>query len=253
MTIIITDKILKQLSYFYEDDGTHFSIHNQFGYNPQVSSSVFEDIWSQGGNLSYLSSEETMNIASTSVEDDAVKDPVGTGATQIIIDGLDGSYNRIKETISLDGTTNVLTTNSFLRVNKMYITGSVGTAGTNVGAITATASSAGTVQANIPATLGQTQKSQFTIPAGFKAIILHWWVNCGKTEDFDSLLMIRDNTTSSGWRVIERLLVTEGKAEDDLFLPIDSKTDIKIQGKSITTNNKPLNCHFEFILLKKNT
>ena len=60
----------------------------------------------------------------------------------------------------MNGTTNVTTTNSFLRINLMTTTN-----GLNVGNITAKISS--TTYAKIGAGIGQTQMSLYTVPAGY--------------------------------------------------------------------------------------
>jgi len=76
------------------------------------------------------------------------------------IEGCGANFVELTETIALNGTTNVTTTQSFLRINAMYVTN-----GTNVGTITAKISS--TTYAQINAGVGQTQMSIYTVPAGY--------------------------------------------------------------------------------------
>jgi hypothetical protein len=77
-----------------------------------------------------------------------------------VIDGLGAGFVPLTETIALNGTSNVTTTNSFLRINGMSMLNS-----TNTGNITASISS--TVYAKINAGIGQTQMSIYTVPAGY--------------------------------------------------------------------------------------
>lgn len=132
-----------------------------------------EDIWDAGGQLSFLSSAETMSIVSTSTNDDVA----GTGAQYLLINGLDNDYNLIQETVVMDGTTPVVTSNSYLRVHRLRVVTS-GSGQTNAGTITATASTASTTQAQILAGNSITRMSHFTIPAGYTGFTTHVVMSC---------------------------------------------------------------------------
>lgn len=122
----------------------------------------FVDI-AAGGDLTYLTTAEIMKIASTSTDDDG--DPIGTGLRTLIIIGVDNDGAAIQEVITMNGTTDVLTTKSYLRVN--FLVGlKTGSVGWNVGDITATASAAATVQTQMGATEGISQSSHYTVPLG---------------------------------------------------------------------------------------
>ena len=87
---------------------------------------------------------------------------------QEFIVGLDDDGESISELVTMDGTSNVLTTNAYRRVSSMFAAAGV----TNIGAVTATASSAGDVQANMMAGSGTATGGFFTVPAG-KAATIH--------------------------------------------------------------------------------
>ena len=129
---------------------------NIFGYSTAVGSTALGPLWEgltvSGGAYAYPSSASTLTIVSDSASD--------TSALSIQIQGLDSGYNAITEIIALNGTSNVTTTNSFLRINLMSTTN-----GLNVGNITAKISS--TTYAKIAAGIGQTQMSLYTVPAGY--------------------------------------------------------------------------------------
>lgn len=133
------------------------------------------DIWAAGGELVYLTSAEQMNIASLSVNDTLL----GTGARTVKIVGLDGSYQQISEVVEMNGTTNVLTTLSYLRVIIMEVVSS-GTLEDNEGIIDATSLTSSTVQCAIPATAGLSKNSHFTVPVGKELIILSAEINATK-------------------------------------------------------------------------
>jgi hypothetical protein len=92
-----------------------------------------------------------MTLASSSASDTAVS---------IFIEGLGVGFVQQTETVALNGTTNVNTTKSFLRINRMSTV--VGNAVGNVTAI-----NGGVTYAKINAGVGDTQMSIFTVPAGY--------------------------------------------------------------------------------------
>lgn len=162
-----------------------YSTNNKFGYNNAVGTSQ-EEIWNSGGVESYLSSAERMNIASTDA-DDASGD---TGANTLTIYGLDNDWIEVNETITMNGTTNVLTTNSYIRVLRMIVN-TAGSSGHNEGVITATAQTSMTVHGQINATDNQTLKINFGIPADKYGLITGAEIGCAKNEDIEMRFKVR--------------------------------------------------------------
>lgn len=154
-------------------DGTE--TWNKWGYNGDVDIGT-ETIWSPGGTPAPMPSAQTLTITSSSTDDDST----GTGAQSIIIYGVDGSYQSQIEVVTMDGTSNVVTSNTWLGVNRMAIY-LAGTGKTNAGIITATATSAATTQAAIPAASGSTQHAFFFVQAGYTALADWLWINAIKT------------------------------------------------------------------------
>jgi len=98
----------------------------QFGINTNVATSN-ETVWiGSSGVYAFPTVAAVMKISSSSTDDDAA----GTGARTVLVDGLNANYERVTEIVSLDGQTQVDTTNSYIRVNKMIVltAGSGGTA-----------------------------------------------------------------------------------------------------------------------------
>ena len=77
----------------------------------------------------------------------------------------------ISEIVQLNGTSNVLTQNKYLRINGMSVStaGSTSTTGLNAGNITA--KNGGTLYAQISAGIGQTQMSIFTVPNNYVLLV----------------------------------------------------------------------------------
>jgi hypothetical protein len=129
---------------------------NIFGFSTAVGSTALGPVWEgltlSGGAYAYPSSAAPLVLVSDSASD--------TSALSVQIQGLDANFAPLVETIAMNGTTNVTTTNSFLRINLMTTTN-----GLNVGNITAKISS--TTYAKISAGIGQTQMSLYTVPKGY--------------------------------------------------------------------------------------
>jgi hypothetical protein len=126
-----------------------------FGYTTSLGSTAMGPLWEgltgSGGNYPYPSSAVVMTLASSSASDTAVS---------ILVDGLGADFVRQTEIVALNGTSNVNTTLSFLRINRMSTV--VGNAVGNVTAI-----NGGTTYAKINAGVGDTQMSLYTVPAGY--------------------------------------------------------------------------------------
>lgn len=218
---------------------------NKFAANPSVGTS-FEDVWNNGGTLSYLSSAETMNIVSTDTNDDG--DPAGTGARTLEIFGLDGNYDLINETVTLNGTTNVTTVNSYLRVHRMIVR-TAGSGGGNAGVITATASSAGTVQANIDIGDNQTLKSQYTVPNGYYMAMVKIEASCAKGDEIEVRLEARPENQVFQVKFVFQLFQ---QTEEILIDPpriFESKTDIRLRAKNIGGSTVNMAAAYDFYLI----
>lgn len=128
---------------------------NLFGNTTTLGSTAYGPLWegltSSGGTYAYPGSAVVMTIASSSASDTAVT---------IRINGLGADYVLQSEDVALNGTSNVLTTKSFLRINNMQTI-----SGNAVGNVTAI--NGGTTYAKITAGNGNTQMSLYTVPAGY--------------------------------------------------------------------------------------
>jgi len=127
-----------------------------FGYSAAIANTAQGPMWEgqtqSGGLYAYPSVAAPLVLVSDSATDNTTR--------SVVIEGLGADFVPLTETIALNGTTNVTTTNSFLRINQMSMSNS-----TNTGNITASISS--TVYAKINAGVGQTQMSIYTVPAGY--------------------------------------------------------------------------------------
>ena len=145
----------------------------KFGRNPSVGTS-WQDIWTVGGEYIWPTSAAVASIVSTSSLDTAL----GTGARSITVEGLDSSFNIVSETVNTMGVTAVNTTQTYIRISRIWVetagTYSSLTAGGNAGTITCTVG--GNTQAEIlvnnSVPLGQGQVGRYTIPANMNGYFL---------------------------------------------------------------------------------
>lgn len=138
----------------------HYAV-NKFGRNTDVDTVVNEDVWENGGTWVAPTTARTHDIVSTSTDDASA----GVGARTIQVYGLTAwDASEVSETITLNGTTNVATTNSYVIIHRMKVL-TKGATNVNVGTITATAQTDATVTAQINASQGQTQMAIYGIPS----------------------------------------------------------------------------------------
>ena len=157
-----------------------------FGYNPDVDTSE-ESVWPDGGTVPHPTTASVLKVSSSSADDTVL----GTGARTVVIVGLDGSYNQVSETVTLDGQTEVNTTNSYLYVNQFYVA-SVGSGGVNAGNINA---GTGTVTAGVPAVLydiiaaGYNNRTtgHYCVPAGYTGYMVHGSFSSGQASGTTSV------------------------------------------------------------------
>jgi hypothetical protein len=150
----------------------------QFGINATVGTSN-ETIWIGSSLYTFPAAASILKVSSSSANDAAA----GTGARTIQIEGLNAAYEPVVETVILNGQTEVNTTNSYLRVNKMIVL-TAGSGGTSVGNIYA---GTGTVTAGVPAVVvnqtgilsNESESAFYTVPAGFTAYITRWTLSSG--------------------------------------------------------------------------
>jgi len=226
-------------------DGTTLIIVR--GHNPDVDSATEEDIWEGGGDLSYLSSAETMDVVSTDIDDSDTGgvNPQSTGARTVILSGVDGTGALITEVVTLDGTTAVTTTATFLRVNSMVLL-TAGSSGWNEGNITATATTALTLQCEMDATEGISQNSHYTVPLAKTGYLYQIELNASKTSGGGTPQVefkgYARNNGGAWLQLFDKRLSISVTEELDVMLPFPSamvaQTDIRLRLDTDTNNTE---------------
>ena len=155
---------------------------NKFGRSTNVDNGIATDIWERANPTddddiwTAPTSAVIHNIKSSSVSDDG--SPAGVGARTLEVFGLiDFDTNEVSEIITLNGTTDVPTVNSYVVIHRMEVL-TKGATNVNVGTITATAVGGGnliTAQINIGE--GQTQMAIYAIPSTQIAYVTNFYLS----------------------------------------------------------------------------
>ena len=223
-----------------------YSMVNKFGYNSSIGSGSFETIWETGNNYPWQSTAVTVDV----VSDDTNDDVAGTGARTLKIQGLDGSYNFAEETVDMDGTTTVTTTQTFLRVFRMSVE-TAGTSGNNIGNISVTYTGGSDVAATITAGNGQTLMTLYTIPAGYTGYLLSMNISSGKDQEMEFKFIQRDNGVANAAFQTKQFLNVRGGQTTVIFNAINvipQKSDIYVSGKASSTSSA--SASFDLLLVQ---
>jgi hypothetical protein len=223
-----------------------YSMVNKFGYNSSIGSGAFETIWETGDDYPWQSSAVTVDV----VSDDTNDDVAGTGARTLRIQGLDGSYNFAEETVDMDGTTTVTTTQTFLRVFRMSVE-TAGTSGNNIGNISVTYTGGSDVAATITAGNGQTLMCLYTIPAGYTGYLLSIDVSSGKDQEMKFKFIQRDNSVANAAFQTKQFLDVRGGQTTVIFNAISvipEKSDIYISALASSTSSA--SASFDLLLVQ---
>jgi hypothetical protein len=192
-----------------------------FGYSTAVGSTAFGPLWegltSSGGNYPFPSSAGTISVVSDSASDTAVT---------VVISGLDANFAKQTESVALNGTTPVVTTKSFLRINSVTTI-----AGNAVGNVTFTRAS--TVIAKISAGLGQTQMSVYTVPAGYTLYLIYFQADGNTTTTSGAYMNTRLRTILNPSGVVlvsaQSTYLTNFQVPYGVPVQINEKTDFEFQ------------------------
>jgi hypothetical protein len=223
-----------------------YSMVNKFGYNSSIGSGAFETIWETGDDYPWQSTAVTVDVVSDNTNDDVA----GTGARTLRIQGLDGSYNFAEETVDMDGTTTVTTTQTFLRVFRMSVE-TAGTSGNNIGNISVTYTGGSDVAATITAGNGQTLMTLYTIPAGYTGYLLSMNISSGKDQEMEFKFIQRDNSVANAAFQTKQFLDVRGGQTTVIFNAVNvipQKSDIYVSGKASSTSSA--SASFDLLLVQ---
>lgn len=230
-----------------------YSVVNKFGTNADIDTgSVPEDIWEVGGAYTgFASAAEPLSVVSASVNDAAA----GTGARTVRIIGLDVNYAPLQETVTLNGTTPVTTSASFLRAHTASVQ-SAGSGGVNAGDITIGQSvTTANVMLSLLAGRNQSNCSAYTVPAGFTAYMRHLHValrgTTGAANSVEGAIWTR--AFGAPFRSRRPFSAnTSFQLSDVIYggLVFTEKSDLVLRITAVGANNTSLNGGYDLLLVR---
>ncbi len=202
------------------------SLRNIFGTtgsSDHIVTTEFRTPWEVAGDYVFPSSALTMDVVSSSASDTAVT---------ILIIGLDANYNAIQETLTLNGTTTLTTSNQYLRINDV-----ITTVGNAVGDITI--SNSAVTYAKILAGAGRNQAAIYTVPAGHCFFLQRIDAFCtdangGKAARFRNFI---ESSNGRDLRVANTTFFDNMNIVRVTPFKYDEKTDIALQLRSLSGSN----------------
>ena len=238
----IADRLVKH--------GENFDPIHKFGTNPDIDTgSDPEDIWAAGGLYVFPSAADTTTIVSDSADDDG--DPVGTGARTVLIQGLDSSWNRQSETVTLNGTSAVTLANEYLRVNGVIVA-SAGSGETNAGELIIAVD--GTTVAVVVAGFSQTRQAVYSVPNDYTEA--HMIDLCASLEQAitarTAVMLLRVRLNDGVWvNKHQWELSATGTSVPCVRFPYwiryPPKTDIVIRCQSVSSNDTGISAWFNLV------
>jgi len=204
---------------------TNHAPQNIFGYGTTpATAGLFRTVWENMATTEYVfpSSAVTMTLAG------------GAGDTATItIVGLDANYNVISENIVLTGATGVTTTNSYLRINSMFVS-----AGSATNVVTLTNGGVTYAQINTgvfngtTSSLGASQQAVYTVPAGYT--FYGWRYGAyssfnGNSANYTTYRAITNSSSGVQKLIVATPFNTNYEVQRHFPFPYTEKTDLRFQ------------------------
>lgn len=205
-----------------------------------------QTVWVVGGIYQYPNTANTLTVVSSSTSDTIA----GTGARTLTIEGLDSNYDIISETLTMNGTTNVVTTKTYLRLYRATVL-TAGSNETNVGNITITHNGIANALGRIAENAGQTQISVYTIPRGKTGYLVQLDLTSSKNTDGRATVRTRLNGVS---RIRHSAFLFGGNYQSTLPYPtvLPQFTDIEIRSIALTGTGS-VTGNYDILLVDNNS
>jgi hypothetical protein len=211
-----------------------------------------ETVWPDGGTIPHPTVASVLKISSSDANDTSA----GTGAQTVYIEGVDGNFNVVSETVELNGQTAVNTTNSYLYVNSFYVA-TVGSGGANAGNINA---GTGNVTSGVPAVLydiiaiGYNQRTtgHYCVPAGFTGYMTEGSISAGQASGSTAVTaFLKQHGTDNILRVGAVSTVNNSDAVFSFEQPYTIPEKNCVGASAIgAANNNAVSSYFNIILIK---
>ena len=222
----------------------------KFGFNPDIDHTE-ETIWEQGGNVPWPTAAFTAYIVSDDAADNGTST---TGAQTVTVQGLDADYNIKSVSVTLNGTTEVAISGTWIRINRAFVTLS-GTGGTAAGTIHIQSSGGGVIYANLN-NGNQTQMAVYTVPAGHTLYLddINFTAAISAANHSATVKLVAREFGSNTFRTRFINVMQSNQHIDKFEYPFvfPEKTDIESRA-SATNNNNQIGASFQGVLIANST
>lgn len=243
---------------------------NKFGANSAVGNTE-EAIWSSGGDYTgFLQAAIGLEVLSDDADDDSDGAGTNDGAHTVVLEGLDSNFVFQTETVTLNGTGAVATSETdWIRLNRAYV-GEVGacavstpsTTCDNEGTITIRGVSGGVTMATIVVEKGQTEMAIYTVPAGSTAFLREIQVTIASSANKDATVKFwqRRNVDDVTTPFTARRIIWEEEdingttiEQFDYSVSFPEMTDLWFSGIRTGSTDVNVDVEFELLLTPNNT
>lgn len=222
-----------------------------FGYNGDVDTSE-ESIWPDGGTVPHPTGASVLKISSSDANDTAA----GTGARTVFIEGVNGDYNIVSETVELNGQTAVNTIKEYLYVNRFFVL-TVGSGGQNAGNINA---GTGIVTSGVPAVLydliaaGYNNRTtgHYCVPAGYTGYMVEGLLSAGQASGSSAVTGFLKQHGPDGVIRVGAVSTVNNSAAVYMFDPPYAIPEKNCVGATAigAVNNNAVSSYFNIVLIK---
>lgn len=223
---------------------------DKFGANYDIDTTTDpEDVWSQGGTYTFLTSATTLYLSSSDNGDDQT----------ITVEGLDGNYALQSKSKALTGQTQVALDGTWLRVFRAYNGDTTATAGDVYVAETddltgGVPDTATKIKAKIDAAAQQTLMAIYTIPAGYTGYLLRWYAGGTNLKTSTAIVELQAQLTGGVFRIKRRIgIAATGSStyqeSPSIALRYPAQTDIKVVVREVGANDVDISAGFDLLLV----
>lgn len=233
-----------------------------FGFNEDVGTS-WEDIHPTGGDINWLTTAGTVEVISTDAADTAA----GDGVRSVEVHGLSSTGVDQDEVIATNGTTAVVSSLSYIRINKMHSETCGTYGGSHQGDITCQVSSGGallskmtgeegSVDTSVQYGSGESGNGYWSVPLGKVMYItqLSVIIDIATNKTVDIALYEREDLLDSSAPVAPRRVVWQESGVDDniqkIFkshIKIKALTDLFFRAKGSATSKISVSLDFYLV------
>jgi len=209
---------------------------HRIGYNPDIDTGTDpETVWTHGGLYpwSAWNTAGTLSVVSSSASD----------VTPVIITGLDANMVEQTETITLTGTTPVVTTKQFKRITDIMVTTT-----TNVGEIDVSKGS--DVVACVLAGEGRSSNAFYTVPAGKTGYL--YCGDCSVNLNKEITVKFYVRRPGSAFMIAHVVELASASYRYDFPFPeaLPAGTDLEVRVDNANDNNCRVSANFDILLLE---